>query len=267
VEPYNIANFLLLTMSSIPLSYDSATKAVYLPEDFNEPFDSTQLPVDTEKLYLGSNFFQKLSPNMFPPNLTHLFMSDYIPQIEPGVLLSTITHIEMGINYNFELSRDILPLKLKYLKMSDKYSFEFKPDTFPQELECLVLGYNYDIPILPGTLPSSLKCMEFNWNYKQLIEPGVFPEGLVDLKLGHCYNELLTADTLPKTLESISFGWYYSKILCDEFFPASVRKINVFDNNNNNFAIKNISSFENCIVKKNLGSNTHLNQQPILPNS
>lgn len=129
------------------------------------------------------------------------------------------THLEeldLGNDYDYKITNNMLPISLKKIKFSANYSHDFCPDLFENiSLEELSLVKSIKL----CNLPNSLKKLYLH-NCDQDIRPGVLPNYLLDLYINYgCLQTIYFSNSIQK----IYLGNLPNLVLTE--LPISLKKI------------------------------------------
>ena len=184
------------------------TKIIF-GQNYNQIILPGVLPLDLKFLQFDIGFTQMINIDILPEKLTHLIfkggyhhlithntlpknllqLSFYFNKYELNeyMLPTSLTHLNLGYNYNCEFKKGVLPEKLVYLGLSEIYSHILKEvpptliilniygskknkpvlDNLPNMIEILIL-YKLEIPL--EILPPSIKYIKLIYYSKLTLQ-------------------------------------------------------------------------------------------------
>lgn len=162
------------------------------------PLNTEDIPRTVKKLVFGISFNQPISPGVLPDGLTHLTVNHGVVGQSFGSRLteenvpSSITHLELGMSYGYELPEDSFP-NLTHLKISS-----------PAYVGRIPRSVTHLKTASYSNIPPWITHLEF-LNYVDISNVRI-PSNLVSLKLPGTVNGFLTPNMFPDTLEELDLG-------------------------------------------------------------
>lgn len=141
-------------------------------------------------LCLANNFNEKLTKDLLPFNLTHLYL---------------------GFSFNQVIQRGVIPGGLEHLDLGSSFNQELVPGAFPTGLKLIIFGYCFNKQLTEGAIPDTVETLHFdNGKFNKVIEKNQLPNSLRNLRMGSNYNQPFDDDVLPSGLRNISLGICYT---------------------------------------------------------
>ena len=138
--------------------YNSKTKTIIIPYDFNE--ELIDLPKDTKTIIFYEEYILDIFSHFNKP-LTNL------PE--------SLTHLTFGFNFN----QPVVNLPKSLIHLTFGYCFNQSVDCLPSRLTHLTFGCSFNQ--LVNCLPENLTHLTFNWQFKQ--NASNLPAGLQEIKI------------------------------------------------------------------------------------
>lgn len=132
-----------------------------------------------------------------------------------GVIPDTVTHVDLGHDYSYEIKKGHIPFGVTHLTLSFWFNKILKLGVLPSSIEEITFGMEYNKPIQQGSLPPNITHVTFGYNFNHPFEHGVLPDSITHLKFGKKFNHPLTKENLPKSLHFLKLWDTYTYSLDD----------------------------------------------------
>eukprot|EP01132_Coremiostelium_polycephalum_P008556 gene8556-10524_t len=156
--------------------------------------------------------------------------------IEPGVLPSSLTSLQLDLNYGPYFSTRnrnpdgslvcVLPESIKHLKLNSGFIDGMELNLLPKSIETLSFGMNSNNPIPDKFFPNSINSITFGYSFNQPLVQGVLPTGLKQLHFNQLLNPIDTKVVIPDTVLELSC---YFKNLVKGLLPQSITRLTLLD--------------------------------------
>lgn len=216
-----------------PLKLGHLTKmrSFNLPENFNQPLLSNDLPPNLLSLDMNYVFNHPISQCLSPlKHLTRLKLSSCFTQfLNPGDIPATVLELNMGQFWNHCLRPGIIPNRTRKLTLSHGFNTALPYNSLPStgHLRELIFGHDFNQKLKKGDIPMGVTRVHLGYLFNSSIEHGAFPPTLQELTLGVSFNQPLLPGVLPAGIKILKFGKNFTRRLSPGVIPTGVEELSI----------------------------------------
>uniref|UniRef100_A0A6C0C9Y7 Uncharacterized protein n=1 Tax=viral metagenome TaxID=1070528 RepID=A0A6C0C9Y7_9ZZZZ len=171
----------------------------------NTGIPQIKIPLTVTHLYLCPQSVLNVDL-LIPTSLSHLVYCNFCNcYIQHYIASSTITHLELGDNFNWHINGDI-PKSVTHLKLGNNFNNDIK-NQIPNSVTHLKFGEDFN-QYIDDCIPDSVAHLKFGEYFNKPIDS--IPESVTHLTLSRCFN--IYRKPLPTTIKHLQIG-HHKKIL------------------------------------------------------